>query len=67
MRFMWIAPLTKVAFVPAMNLVYIEQLPITEVHVFYHRRIQNIDDHLPKLVDIGQVSIIYLKNISDFL
>ena len=49
--FMQLAPFINVAFVPAMHFKTIDlnQIVLPFAHSFYHRRVQNIDDNLPKI------------------
>lgn len=46
--YMTIAPLMKLGFVPAQNLSGITPLPPPAFHIFYHRRIADSFDDLPK-------------------
>ncbi|AXY56159.1 hypothetical protein CDG60_05990 [Acinetobacter chinensis] len=46
---MWVAPFTRFAFVPAMNLADSTQLPEAVGHVFYHRHVNEMYDGLPKV------------------
>ncbi len=46
---MSVAPFTRFAFVPAMNLADLTQLPEAVGHVFYHRHVQEMYDGLPKV------------------
>ena len=46
---LWLAPFVKVVFVPARNIKARDTLPAASVHVFYDRRVKDIDDDLPKV------------------
>ena len=46
---MWVAPFTRFAFVPAMNLADSSQLPEPVGHVFYHRHVEEMYDGMPKI------------------
>ena len=38
----------KLIIVPSANILQFEQLPAASCHIFYHRRVADIDDQLPK-------------------
>jgi hypothetical protein len=46
---LWLAPFVELAFVPARNIKARDSLPDASMHVFYHRRVKDIDDVLPKV------------------
>jgi hypothetical protein len=46
---LWLAPFVELAFVPARNVRAPDLLPQPAVHVFYHRRVKDVDDDLPKV------------------
>ena len=46
--FMWLAPFTRLAFVPTRNLKVTTDLPTPSAHIFYHRRVADASDKLPK-------------------
>jgi hypothetical protein len=46
---LWLAPFVELAFVPARNIKARDSLPDASMHVFYHRRVKDIDDDLPKV------------------
>lgn len=44
-----LAPFVQLAFVPTERFDDSSELPELEGHIFYHRRVQDADDHLPKI------------------
>jgi len=47
-EFMAIAPFVRLAFVPVVNIRDSQILPQRSAHIFYDRRVKNIDDSIPK-------------------
>ena len=47
--FMPVAPMFGLAFIPAANFVNQDTLPSPTIHTFYHRRLSEVDDGLPKV------------------
>jgi len=47
--FLRLAPFVQLAFVPAMNLPRRAALPRPSAHIFYHRRVKDVRDRLPKI------------------
>ncbi len=47
--FLWLAPFLKLAFVPSANFPDQAALPKPEAHIFYHRRLTDAGDNLPKV------------------
>lgn len=47
--FLRLAPFVQVAFVPAMNFPRRTALPRPSAHIFYHRRVKDVRDRLPKI------------------
>jgi hypothetical protein len=45
---MLLAPFMRVAFVPARNLASADALPAVGSHIFYHRRVSDAADGVPK-------------------
>lgn len=41
-------PFVTLAFIPATNFVDQSQLPPAAAHIFYHRRVRDVADDLPK-------------------
>ena len=47
--FLRIAPFVQLAFIPAMNFPRRAALPRPRAHIFYHRRVKDARDRLPKI------------------
>jgi hypothetical protein len=47
--FLALAPMVNLTFVPSANFPDPSQLPAPEAHIFYHRRVQDASDSLPKV------------------
>lgn len=47
--FLRLAPFVQLAFVPSGNFSVPAALPLPSVHVFYHRRVADVHDSLPKV------------------
>jgi hypothetical protein len=47
--FLRLAPFVRLAFVPAQNIRDRKTLPAPATHIFYHRRVKDIEDDLPKV------------------
>ena len=47
--FLRLAPFVQLAFVPAMNLPRRAGLPRPSAHIFYHRRVKDSGDRVPKI------------------
>lgn len=47
--FLRLAPFVQLAFVPSRNFPVPAALPMPGAHIFYHRRIADADDPLPKI------------------
>jgi len=47
--FLRLAPFVRLAFVPAMNFPRRTGLPRPSAHIFYHRRVRDAADRLPKI------------------
>jgi hypothetical protein len=47
--FLRLAPLVQLAFVPTMNFRRRTGLPPPSAHIFYHRRLRDVRDRLPKI------------------
>ena len=47
--FLRIAPFVQLAFIPAMNFPRRAALPRPTAHIFYHRRVKDVRDRLPKI------------------
>ena len=47
--FLRLAPLVRLAFVPTRNFPSQAALPAPSVHIFYHRRLEDAADSLPKV------------------
>jgi hypothetical protein len=47
-EFMAIAPLVRLAFVPAGNIRDAQNLPPPSAHIFYDRRVKDVDDSIAK-------------------
>jgi hypothetical protein len=47
--FLRLAPFVQLAFVPAMNFPRRAGLPRPSAHIFYHRRVKDAADRLPKI------------------
>jgi hypothetical protein len=47
--FLRLAPLVQLAFVPAINFSRRTGLPRPSAHIFYHRRVKDARDRLPKI------------------
>lgn len=45
---MWVMPFFQVAFVPGRNVAVPALLPDPLAHIFYHRRVADARDNLPK-------------------
>lgn len=43
------APFVRLAFVPTRNLKGATNLPAPTIHIFYHRRVADVQDPLPKV------------------
>lgn len=43
-----VLPFVKLAFIPAMNFSDQSVLPAAAAHIFYHRRVRDVADDLPK-------------------
>jgi hypothetical protein len=48
-EFLTLAPFARISFVPSRNFQDIQKLPPPSAHIFYHRRVRDIDDSLPKI------------------
>jgi hypothetical protein len=46
--FLTVAPFLRLAFIPSRNYPGSYVLPAVALHIFYHSRVGDIDDHLPK-------------------
>lgn len=46
--FLSMLPFVTLAFIPAMNFVDQSRLPPAAAHIFYHRRVRDVADDLPK-------------------
>jgi hypothetical protein len=46
--FLGLAPFVRLAFVPSRNIPDPHALPAPAMHIFYHRRLADIEDDLPK-------------------
>jgi hypothetical protein len=46
---MALGPLKMIAFVPSRNFEQRSELPEPSLHIFYHRRIADVTDSLPKV------------------
>jgi hypothetical protein len=44
-----LAPFVQLAFVPSRNFTDRTALPAPSTHIFYHRRISDVNDALPKI------------------
>jgi hypothetical protein len=49
-----LAPAFALSFIPAVNFFKEYELPKPVLHLFYDRRVDNADDHLPKFNGYGQ-------------
>jgi len=47
--FLRLAPFLQLAFSPSANFPSQELLPPPSVHIFYHSRVKDVDDELPKI------------------
>ncbi|HKN26598.1 MAG TPA: hypothetical protein VJY34_01435, partial [Roseiarcus sp.] len=47
--FMALGPLKMLAFVPSQNFERPSELPEPSLHIFYHRRVADATDSLPKV------------------
>lgn len=47
--YLTIAPFVRLAFVPTRNLKGATDLPAPAIHIFYHRRVADVQDSLPKV------------------
>jgi len=47
--FLGLAPFVKLAFVPSMNFQHQVALPTPSAHIFYHRRLEDAADNIPKV------------------
>jgi hypothetical protein len=47
--FLRLAPFVQLAFVPARNFPQQGELPVPAAHIFYHQRIEDVLDNLPKI------------------
>jgi hypothetical protein len=47
--FLRLAPFLKLAFVPSANFANPAALPEPKVHIFYHHRLADVADNLPKI------------------
>jgi len=47
--FMRLAPFARLAFVPSRNFSSPAELPAPSAHIFYHRRLKDVADELPKV------------------
>lgn len=61
--FMQIVPFVSVAFVPAMHFKAIDIGLSPSLHTFYHRRIDNVHDDLPKISGYWASQAIMAKKI----
>jgi hypothetical protein len=48
-EFMTLAPFVRVSFVPTRNIPDAQKLPPPSAHIFYHRRVKDIEDSVPKI------------------
>ena len=47
--FLRLAPFVRLAFIPATNFPPRADLPRPSAHIFYHRRVKDVRDRLPKI------------------
>jgi hypothetical protein len=47
-EFMTLAPLVKLAFVPVENILDAQNLPTPSAHIFYDRRVKDVEDSIAK-------------------
>jgi len=47
--FLRLAPFLRLGFVPSQNFSCPAELPTPSAHVFYHRRVKDVSDELPKV------------------
>jgi len=47
--FLRLAPFLQLAFVPSRNFADPSALPPAGAHIFYHRRVDDVNDSLPKI------------------
>jgi hypothetical protein len=48
-EFLALAPYFKISFVPSTNFQDIQKLPAPGAHIFYHRRVKDLEDSVPKI------------------
>jgi hypothetical protein len=48
-EFMTLAPFVRISFVPTRNILDTQKLPPPSAHIFYHRRVKDIEDSVPKI------------------
>ena len=48
-NFMWMAPFVRLAFTNSANFADQSALPPPSFHIFYHRRVKDVHDSLPKV------------------
>jgi hypothetical protein len=58
-----LAPFAKFVFVPAQNLPVETQLPQPMGHIFYHRRVRDVPDELPKISGYWPSELIVIRRI----
>jgi hypothetical protein len=61
--FLRLGPFTKFAFVPAQNLPVATYLPQPMGHIFYHRRVRDVSDDLPKISDYWTSELIVIRRM----
>ncbi len=47
--FLRLAPFVQLVFVPSQNFAMPSKLPAPQTHIFYHRRVAEVNDGLPKI------------------
>lgn len=61
--FLRLAPFVRLAFVPSWNFSVPEALPPPSAHVFYHRRVDDAHDSLPKICGYWQSEFAVTKMV----
>lgn len=47
--FLRVAPFLRLAFIPVRNIPDPSALPVPGAHIFYHRRVRDVNDSIPKV------------------
>lgn len=59
-----LAPFVQLAFVPARNFLQQDELPAPAAHIFYHQRIEDVPDNLPKIEGYWASELAITKAVS---